>query len=517
MTFIKGARWLRTKLQHWKSHFSVKMQSLNWKESTQSKFRSMVQKDWKSSIKRYRMHMLKGVGSIGLVAAITIGGNHYVKANMVEVFHVYVDGQEVGTVSNPKVVDDYKINKVKELEQQKPNVHMVLNTDAVTLKSEKAFKLKSDDTAALAKLNESMTTHAVGVQLVVDGKLIGIVKDKDEANVILDQIKAKYLPAKPKSAGLVSILSADRNAANAGESQIEKVDFVQKVEINPATIDPNDLMAVSDVVKKLQTGDVQPKKYKVVKGDCVSCIAQKFNISKQMIYKNNPTLADDVLNIGQELDLTVLQPTLSVKTVEKVVENQEVQFDTNYTKDSSLRAGVVNIVTPGKNGMKKVTFELTKVDGLMEDEQMLSEEIVTPPVSATAIKGTKVIQGEGTGKFAWPVIGASISSGFGNRWGKFHKGVDLTGNKTILAADNGKVIYAGFTSDYGNHVIIDHMNGYKTVYAHLSQFSVTVGKVVEKGDKVGVMGSTGDATGVHLHFEVRRDDNPENPLKYLNR
>jgi murein DD-endopeptidase MepM/ murein hydrolase activator NlpD len=495
MNFSKGPLWLRTQLQ------------------------SFVEKSRQFSIKRYRTVLIKSAGSLGLIAIITIGGNHYVNANMVEVYHVFVAGQEVGVVSNPQIVDDFKLNKVKAIEQQNPNVHMVLNTYEITVQPEKAFKLKSDDNAALSHLNDKLSAHAVGVELVVDGKLIGIIKDKDEADAILQQIKSKFLPTKAKNAGKVSILSSAAKNLNAGESAVESAEFVQKVDINQVTIDPNKVMDPEAVVKKLETGDVQPKKYKVVEGDCVSCIAQKFNISRQLIYNNNPTLVeDDQLKIGQVLDLTLLQPTLSVRTVENVVENQEIQYETNYKTDASMRAGVVRMLKPGVNGMKKVTIQLTKLDGLMEDEKMLNEEIVLEPQAAEAIRGTKVILGEGTGKFSWPVIGSSITSGFGMRWGKLHKGVDLTSsNRSILASDNGKVIYAGYKSDYGNHIIIDHLNGYETVYGHLSKINVTVGSTVEKGEKIGVMGNTGDSTGTHLHFEVRLNDTPNNPLKYLNR
>jgi murein DD-endopeptidase MepM/ murein hydrolase activator NlpD len=486
---------------------------------TIEKLKSVVQNTWQFPIKRYKMLMVKSMGSLGLVAVITVGGNQYVNANMNEVYHVYVDGQEAGVVSNPQIVDNFKLKKIKELKEKNPDVHMALNTDEITLSSEKAFKSKSDDALALSKLDSMLIAHAVGVELVVDGKLIGIVKDKEEAEGILEQIKSKYLPKKLKSAGKVSILSApSANELNVGETQVEKAEFVQKVDMNQTTIDPKSLMSPADVIKRLETGDVQPKKYKVVEGDCVSCIAQKFNISRQLIYNNNPALVeDDQLKLGQVLDLTLLEPTLSVRTVEKVVEKQEVQFDTEYKLDESLRAGIVHNISPGVNGMKKVTIQLTKLNGLMENEVMLSEEMVIEPQSAVAVKGTKVIQGEGTGKFSWPVIDSSLTSGFGMRWGKVHKGVDLTGNRSILASDNGQVIYAGYKSDYGNHIIIDHLNGYKTVYGHLSKISVTVGSTVEKGEKIGIMGNTGDSTGTHLHFEVRRDDSPQNPLKYLNR
>jgi murein DD-endopeptidase MepM/ murein hydrolase activator NlpD len=519
MTFFKGANKLRTKLQLWSTQLSAKISRINLKQNIVNKQKWIMDQNWQASLKKYRMFMLKSMGSLGLIAVITVGGNQYVNANMVEVYHVYVNGEEAGVVSSPQVVDDYKINKIKELEAKNSKVHMVVNTDAVTLKGERAFKIHSEDKAALSNLDRMLSVHAVGVELVVDGKLIGTVKDKDEAEAILAKIKSKYLPTKLKTTGKVNVLSATDKTPGVGESVIDKAEFVQQVAMNQVNIEPNALMNPDDIVKKLETGDVQPKKYKVVEGDCVSCIAKKFNISPQLIYNNNPALVEtDRLQVGQVLDLTLLEPTLSVRTVEKVVEQQEVQYETKYKLDDSLRAGVIKETKPGVNGMKKVTIQLTKLNGLMEAEEMISEEIMVQPQSAEAIRGTKVIQGEGTGKFAWPVIGSSLSSGFGNRWGKFHKGVDLTsGNRSILASDNGRVIYAGYKSDYGNHIIIDHLNGYTTVYGHLSKMNVVVGKIVEKGEKIGIMGSTGDSTGTHLHFEVRLSDNPQNPLKYLNR
>lgn len=158
------------------------------------------------------------------------------------------------------------------------------------------------------------------------------------------------------------------------------------------------------------------------------------------------------------------------------------------------------------------------MNGLVIEEAVQGEEVVVQPVKALVRKGTKVITGQGTGKFAWPVQSYSITSTFGYRWGALHKGLDLTSpNKTILASDNGKVVYASYDNGYGNHVILDHMNGYKTLYGHMSQMYVKVGQIVEKGEKIGFMGSTGNSTGVHLHFEVQKNDTAENPSKYLNR
>ena len=106
----------------------------------------------------------------------------------------------------------------------------------------------------------------------------------------------------------------------------------------------------------------------------------------------------------------------------------------------------------------------------------------------------------------------------GTRWGSMHRGIDIArpSSRSILAADNGVVVSAGWSGAYGNRIEIDHNNGYKTLYAHLSSINVSVGQTVSRGSKIGVMGSTGRSTGVHLHFEVTKNGSLVNPLSVLN-
>ncbi|MNV56480.1 Murein hydrolase activator NlpD precursor [compost metagenome] len=130
-------------------------------------------------------------------------------------------------------------------------------------------------------------------------------------------------------------------------------------------------------------------------------------------------------------------------------------------------------------------------------------------------RGTKVV-GEGTGMFSWPVSGATLTSSFGERWSRAHKGLDMvSGNRSIKASDAGTVIFAGVKSGYGNVVIVDHRNGYETYYGHLNSISVSTGQRLEQGAKIGVMGNTGRSTGTHLHFEIRKNGTAVNPMKYL--
>ncbi len=120
------------------------------------------------------------------------------------------------------------------------------------------------------------------------------------------------------------------------------------------------------------------------------------------------------------------------------------------------------------------------------------------------------------GGFAWPWRGA-ITSGFGPRWGSFHEGIDIdcvTGD-SIGASKAGTVISATYDSGYGYYIVIDHGGGFATLYAHNSELYVGAGDSVSQGDAISACGSTGHSTGDHLHFEVRVNGSPQDPMGYL--
>ena len=100
---------------------------------------------------------------------------------------------------------------------------------------------------------------------------------------------------------------------------------------------------------------------------------------------------------------------------------------------------------------------------------------------------------------------------------RMHNGIDIAaaGGTNILAAESGTVIVAEYNSGYGNYIIVDHGNGYSTLYAHSSRLIASVGDHVNRGDVIALVGTTGNSTGNHLHFEVRVNGTPTNPLDYL--
>lgn len=133
-----------------------------------------------------------------------------------------------------------------------------------------------------------------------------------------------------------------------------------------------------------------------------------------------------------------------------------------------------------------------------------------PSGRAIALRESKLV-------FVWPVTG-QVSSRFGRRFGRTHEGLDIRAPRGTLvhAAEAGRVIHSGGgLGDYGKVVIVKHAGHYSTVYAHHDQIRVSKGEFVEKGDVIGTVGTSGNASGPHLHFEVRRDRVPDDPLAYL--
>lgn len=469
------------------------------------------------------------MGIAGISTMITIGGMQYIEANTLNIYHVLVDGEEVGTVSDPAVVKSMLTEKRREIQEQYPHAHMNVQVGTITYEAESAYKPIVDEAGTLTRIQGLITAHATGVELKVDGKTIGIVKDLQTADDIMRKVKQQYIPEEPKkSPAEVSVLSfgsadASITALSAKpeedepEMTLESATIVENVQKLPISTDPNQIIDPDEVLRVLRQSDMKPTTYIVQPGDCVSCIAQKFGISKQLIYQKNDWIENDMIRVGEELDLTVEQPLVTVETVERLVEHEQIQYPVIYEKDETLPKGKTQVIKKGKNGSKRVTYRLTKQNGLMMREDLIDEEVLVEPVPEVMKKGTKVM-GEGSGRFAWPVFGAKLTSSYGKRWGKMHKGIDLvSNNKNILAADDGRIEFVGVKSGYGNCIIINHQNGYKTLYGHLSKTGVKKGAYVEKGAKIGVMGNTGNSFGVHLHFEIYKNNAVQNPMKYLSR
>jgi len=243
--------------------------------------------------------------------------------------------------------------------------------------------------------------------------------------------------------------------------------------------------------------------YSVQSGDTVGTIAEKFGISEDTVLWENNLSSKDKIKPGQILKI------LPVTGVSHKVQKGDTVYSIAKKFDSSAQA-VVDF--PFNTFVNDETFELAigqnivVPDGVKPQARQVSPRIrqLTPDA------GTIVA----SGNFVWPAAG-SITQRF--VW--YHKGIDIANKAapSVVAADSGTVIVAGWPDGYGygNRVLIDHGNGFTTMYAHLSRIFVVPGQTVARGAAIGQMGSTGRSTGIHLHFEVVKAGVYINPLNAL--
>ena len=197
-----------------------------------------------------------------------------------------------------------------------------------------------------------------------------------------------------------------------------------------------------------------------------------------------------------------------------------IKYNTYYEYDSTKLDNYSFVKQQGKNGKQSDYCRLVYVDGVLTECNVQSSTIVEEPVDQLMIVGTKESY-TATGDFMWPVpYTGNITSVFGHRWGTFHYGIDISWSgiygQDIVASDSGTVTWAGWdNSGYGYYVVIDHGNGYETVYAHACAVYVSTGDKVLKGDAIAGVGSTGYSTGDHLHFEIIKNGVKMDPELYV--
>lgn len=457
-------------------------------------------------------------------ATISFAGGASASANtekLTTVYHVYVNDEYIGTISDKNVIENVINQKIEESQGSFKNLNLSLNSE-VTYVQEQVFRSNTgaNDQEVKEEIGKGVTVQANASYLVIDGNPVAYVENQDKAKEVLKQIKLKYV-----SENELKDIEAKKVAENVtlpplkeNESRILDVQLSKNVSISDGKIEPDKIMSVEDAVKLLEKGSVEEVKYKVKEGDVLGGIASAHNLEIKQLQALNPGLTEEsLLQIGQELNVTILKPFVHVIIDKEYFTNEVIPFEKEVIEDSSMPKGETKVKQEGKDGIRAATYRISEQNGQVIKKELSKEEMTQQPVKHMVIKGTKVIPSRGDGSFAWPTVGGYISSHVGYRWGKMHKGLDIArpSNRTIKAADNGVVESAGYSGGFGNKIVINHGNGFRTIYAHLASIDVSVGQTVSKGSKIGVMGSTGDSTGVHLHFEVHKNGNIEDPLKYI--
>jgi murein DD-endopeptidase MepM/ murein hydrolase activator NlpD len=344
--------------------------------------------------------------------------------------------------------------------------------------------------------------------------VVGYAADQRSAEVVLERLKQKYAGVPANNDKKTAVSAASMGVGNT--TPVKQVVFKEDVKLEPDSVPAAQVLSVDKLEQLLTKGTVKQVVHTVQEGDCITCIAKKYGITTKDIYANNPGITEDtLLQLGQQINVTANRPLVTVQVVQEVSRQETIDYSTQIRNNDKLAKGESKIVQEGHEGSKIVRYQIVKENGQVVEQKVIDQKIVQRPIPKIIERGTKVIPSRGTGRLIWPARGY-ISSGFGMRWGKLHKGIDIAGAGSVRAADNGRVIFAGWDGDYGKSVVIDHGNGLQTRYAHMSSISVSVGDVVSQGKTIGIKGSTGHSTGVHLHFEVLKNGRVQNPLRYLN-
>lgn len=457
----------------------------------------------------------KAIIATSVVATLSIGSVYAANdkdKNVDTVYHIYSEGELLGTVSDKTVIDEVLSKKIKEAEGTYGELNFSVE-DQITYVSERVYTPLYDNKEAVKNVNHSFNVLADAEGIVVNGKAAAFVSNKEDADQVIKRLMMKYVPEE--------VLTELEN----GSKEVKNNDFVyidvhleEKVTSAEEKVVPEDILSVDQAVELLLKGTLQPKKHTIQEGEVLGQIANDNGLTLKQFLQLNPDLTEDAtIQIGDEVNIQSYEPLVHVLVEKSAVRNEVIPFETEVIEDKTVFKGTTKVKQEGVNGEKVSRYSIIEKNGSLAKKVVVDEVIVKEPTKKIMIKGTKVIPSRGSGDLSWPTVGGYISSPMGYRWGRQHKGIDIArpSDHTIKAADNGKIESAGYDGGYGNKIVINHGNGMKTVYAHLSKISVKTGQTVSKGQKIGVMGSTGNSTGVHLHFEVYENGKLVNPRKEL--
>ena len=447
-----------------------------------------------SGIKKYGIvlwnaitYILPAVAAAALVVMVRSAlGLHFV-------LNVQVNGTNVGYVESEQVFENARedvqsrINTAKRMLQASGTAVPDTQWDVYpTYSLSIGNQTMTESEIAVAILRTASDEIINGTAVYVDDQLLYVTTEGDHLRRYLENIKAPFEDA------------MDSNVYTAFAHDIRLVDGVYLQE---------SVSSYADVIQALNEGG-GIHSYTAVEGDTVQSVVDTTGVSFDSLAQMNP----DLLTLDQEIPEGTVVLTgastaelIKVKVVRRDTETVAIPYDTQNSESDQYDFGKVVTLQDGVEGSEEITYETTMIDGTVTDRQAVAYNVLQAPTPKITVTGTKLKNGMvakvGSGSFVWPVPGYKYVS----RWmGNGHRGADICAayGTPIIASDSGTIIAAGWHYSYGNYVEIDHGNGYRTLYGHMSSIAVTQGQAVSQGQTIGYVGSTGNSTGNHCHFEM---------------
>lgn len=421
--------------------------------------------------------------------------------------YLVVNGQKIGIVENvdkgQQLVDDI-LSKRGQSIGTVAKTHDTLTYETVRVKKGDLLGVMSAD----SELQNVLTSYIEGYALEIAGTQVAILPSQDDVQTLLKAYQDFYTK------------SNDNN-------QVESVELSESIDYKPVETQVDQVKLVDQTLKELIDGKRTITEYTAQANDSWWLIARKYDMKTKEVLASNPGMTEDSkIQFGQKIKLVSVSPYLTFTIKGTLTNTESIAYDVITTTDTHVDIGNTVVKDQGCDGEKVVTYSYLQKNGQIISKQAVEEKVTKQPITQVVSKGpglTAVSMSSAASRgsnrstgIEWPLSGP-INSLYGSRWGTLHKGLDIGGSigTAYSAAASGKVIAARWDGGYGNMIVIDHGNGVKTRYAHSSKLLVAVGELVEQGQSIGLVGSTGNSTGPHLHFEVLLNDSTVNPTKYL--
>lgn len=474
------------------------------------------------------------------------------RANFIEpheYYKVYLDKQVIGLVESKEELEEY-INNEQTAIKKKYGVDKVYPPNGLKIVKELTYRKNVSSASEIyEKIKEKQPFTIKGwiVNIVSDnsynseegyseiadlGEILETTKsqtiyvlDKDVATESIYKIIATFVGTE----NYESYLNDTQSEIKEYGSTIENVIIGEKVLFTEGNVSVNETIYTNkeDLTKFLLYGTLEKQKeYKVKQGDTISTVAYNNTLSIDEFLVANPEISGEnaLLYDGQVVNIGLIQPQISIITERHTISKQQEKYQTKTEYDSTMVQGYSYVKQQGKNGYNKVTQKIQYVNGKISDVKTEETKELEPTVDKIIVVGSKTVPTVGdVHNWGWAASCYTISSYFGPRWGRMHNGIDIAGcgyGSPIYSINNGLVEETGYDSTMGNFIIINHRNGYYSIYMHLSKILTKKGYTVSRGTKIGLMGSSGRSTGTHLHLGIYNsctwcfNSNALNPLRF---
>ncbi len=480
------------------------------KKNGKSGFRIAVQY-FASGIKNYG-HLLMNFAGLLMpaAAALVLVFTVHSLVNKTYALAVEVDGEVLGYVTDQVVIEDAKnmlrmrLRLAKDQDvsdwQFRPDLRIATTENYSTTTQLVNAILKNG-------AGEGPNTSIVqGTGLYIDGDLYAVTTEGERL--------AAYLKDKLAS-------QVDPNYPDAD------VRFVKNIVCEP---NPDDVFleaSVEDfdtIVNRLNTATTEEIRYTADGVETLGELAVRNGVTLEALLLRNPQFAEEDDDFIPEANTSLLirnaQSMLQVLRAVRVSSIEEIPFETKREETDKLAMKVERVIQKGENGLQEVYDDYIYIDGELVSTTRIDELTVVKqePVDKIVQVGTydfSQITSQGyNSAYMFPVPDATYSS---RGMSAYHRGMDINAptGTPILAANAGTVITAGSHYSYGNYVMIQHEDGIVTLYAHCSTLNVSVGDVVQQGQYIAAVGSTGMSTGPHCHLEFQMNGSLLNPANYV--